>query len=148
MGRNRKRKKTIKLMIAKFQLLELKCDFMGYSFNMLSELSYHHLLIGRKVYEKTGLYDDFGEWNCAVLNRNTSHSYLHTIANYDYDIFTYITLQMLNEKEKGYIDLINLKRIEAALESFEREYFDKISERGKEIVQERYLRRILYKPKD
>lgn len=107
-------------------------DFMGYEFNMQGS-SYHHLIIPRR---KGGLitYE-----NGAVLMQSVAHNYLHTIEKYDLDIFNCITKAMQNQKEKGYIDIEDLKYIKNCLLYFERYYGHLKTNKGKPIVKEYYI---------
>ena len=53
-------------MIKKYALMKLKYDFMGYTFSNSSQLSFHHLIVPRRLCKKEGLGDGFYEWNGAI----------------------------------------------------------------------------------
>lgn len=107
-------------------------DFMGYDF-CLKGSSYHHLITPKRL---GGLvtYE-----NGAILMQNTAHNYLHTIEKYDADIFNCITKAMINQKEKEYIDIEDLKYIKDCLLYFERYYGHLKNNKGKQIVKEYYI---------
>ena len=131
-----------KLMILKYNLLELKYDFMGYEFNTEKELSFHHLIIPHRLCKVREIEDDgYIEQNGAILKQSTSHNYLHIIERYDRDMFDAITCQMVDENLKGYLDLDNIKRIDDILKCFEREYCGARAKNGKPLIKEEYVRR-------
>jgi len=130
-------------MIKKYELNKLKYDFMGYLFNDIRELSFHHLIIPKK--ECRGIRNNgFIETNGAIL-QNSGHEYLHRIGNYDKDRFDAISFEMIDENLKGHLDMENLKIIDDILRSFEREYLGKTTKNGNEIIKEEYLNRLLLK---
>lgn len=131
-----------KLMIIKYQLLELKYDFMGYEFNKENELSFHHLIIPHRLCKIRGVENDgYIEQNGAILKQKTAHNYLHLIERYDRDMFEAITCQMVDENLKGYLDAKNIKRIDDILKCFEREYSGITGKNGKSLIKEEYVRR-------
>ena len=133
-----------KLMIKDYNLKKLRYDFMGFRFNRLDELSFHHLLIPRK--DCKGIEaEGYVKWNGAILVQQTSHEYLHVIEQYDRDRFDYITERMKEMNENGQLDMYNLERIEMALKVFEMEYRDLTNKRGKVLIKDTYFNRILYK---
>lgn len=105
---------------------------MGYEFETRGS-SYHHLLVPRRL---GGLvtYE-----NGAVLMQDTAHDYLHTIEKYDLDVFYAITEAMIDEKEKGFIDLQDIDYIKDCLEYFEEYYGDFTTRKGKPLIKEKYL---------
>lgn len=109
-------------------------DFMGYEFN-LSNASYHHLIIPRR---NNGLETIE---NGAILNRYTSHPYLHIIEGRDYDMFNAITNEMIIEKMLGKLDINSLKRIRDILIQFEQEHSSDTTSKGQPLIKERYTRR-------
>lgn len=133
-----------RLMINDYNLKKLGYDFMGFKFDRLSELSFHHLLIPHrscKGIEKDG----YVKWNGAILVQDTSHEYLHTIEQYDRDRFEYITERMRQMNVNGELDMYNLERIEQALKVFETEYRDLTNKSGKVLIKDKYFNRILYR---
>ena len=131
-----------KLMIAKYKLLELKYDFMGYDFDKERELSFHHLVIPKRLCVAQKIAEDgYLEWNGAILKMKTAHNYLHTIERYDRDMFEAITEQMIDENSKGYLDLKNILYIDDVLKCFEREYSGARTKHGEPLIKEEYTRR-------
>lgn len=119
-------------LIVNFKLQKAGIDFMGYNFN-LQEATYHHLIIpkrrgGQATYE-----------NGAILMRTTAHDYIHIIERYDLDVFDAITEAIISQKNKGHLDVADLKYIKSCLEYFEKYYSNEISRKGKPIIKERYI---------
>ena len=136
-------KATTKLMIEKYNLKKLKYDFMGYSFNRTNELSFHHLIVPHKDCKELGLlHNGVLPWNGAILVQNTSHEYLHILANYDYELFERITEEMIDENIKGYLDLYNIRRIHDLLTYFEIKYCGTTNKKGYPIIKEEYTKRL------
>lgn len=119
-------------LIRDFKLQKIGMDFMGYDFHAKGS-SYHHLVTPKRL---GGLitYE-----NGAVLMQSTAHNYLHTIEKYDLDVFNCITKAMINQKEKEYIDVEDLKYIRDCLLYFERYYGHLKTNKGKPIVKEYYI---------
>lgn len=135
-----------KLMIAKYKLLELKYDFMGYEFNKEKELSFHHLIVPKRLCVARGIENDgYIEQNGAILKQSTSHNYLHIIERYDRDMFDAITALMVGENLKGYLDIEYIKRIDDILYLFEKEYSGARTKNGKPLIKEEYTRRLVRK---
>jgi hypothetical protein len=133
-----------KLMIAKYKLLELKYDFMGYEFNKEKELSFHHLIVPKRICKIERLENDgYYETNGSILVRKSSHNYIHLIERYDPDMFSYITSEMIDENVKGYIDIKNINAIDDVLRQFEREYCGKRTKHGDPLIKEEYTRRLI-----
>lgn len=125
-----------KLMINKYKILDLGFDFMGYSFKKENELSFHHLIIPKRLCKVKNISDNgYVEWNGAILRQSTSHNYLHLIERYDRDIFLKITGEMVEENIRGNIDIDNLKSIDDALCNFEKEYSN--------VVKDEYTKRLI-----
>jgi hypothetical protein len=137
-------KQIAKIMIKKYALQRLKYDSMGYSFDNVSALPYHHLIIPHHTCKDLELGHGFTEWNGAILVKNTSHSYLHVIENNDRDMFDAITDEIIDENIKGYLDIDNLKKIDDILNCFEREYIDAKNRQGEYIIKEEYTRRLTF----
>ena len=133
-----------KLMIAKYKLLELKYDFMGYEFEKEKDLSFHHLIIPKRLCKVQNIPEDgYVEWNGAILNQKTAHNYLHTIERYDPEMFGYITSEMIDQNIQGYLDIKNIKNIDDVLCSFEREYSGARTKHGDPLIKEEYTRRLV-----
>lgn len=131
-----------KLMINQFRIMKLGYDFMGYKVDKKSSLSFHHLIVPRRLCSQNGLGEGYLWWNGAILRQDTSHDYLHLIEAKDYDIFLAITSEMIDENIKGYLDIDNLKKINELLKIFEREYCSDRSKKGKLLIKDSYLKRI------
>lgn len=132
-----------KLMIVKYRLLELKYDFMGYEFNKEKDLSFHHLIVPHRLCDIKNIPEDgYVEWNGAILKQTTSHNYLHIVERYDRDMFNAITLQMIDENLKGYLDTNNIRYIDDVLKCFEREYSGARTKHGDPLIKEEYTRRV------
>ena len=76
---------------------------------------------------------------------STPHSYLHIIEAHDYDRFTAITSEMIDMNIKGYLDVNNLMFIDDILTSFEKEYMNKTTRKGKKLIKDNYLNRNKFK---
>jgi hypothetical protein len=128
-------------MIVKYKLLELKYDFMGYDFDKERELTFHHLVIPKRICIAQNIPDlGYLEWNGSIIKRN-AHDYLHIIERYDRDMFEAITIQMIDENKKGYLDTKNIEYINDVLSLFEREYSGARTKHGDPLIKEEYTRR-------
>lgn len=133
-----------KLMIVKYKLLELKYDFMGYEFNKEKDLSFHHLIVPHRLCDIKNIPEDgYVEWNGAILKQTTSHNYLHIVERYDRDMFNAITLRMIDENIKGYLDTNDIRYIDDVLKCFEREYSGARTKNGKPLIKEEYTKRLI-----
>lgn len=130
-------KEITKLMINEFKLKDLGMDFLGYSLQKNDIYTFHHLIIPNR---NNGPY---ARWNGAILCGKSSHPYLHLIEAKDYDMFCYITSEMIDMNIKGYLDIDNLKRINAVLKRFEKEHETDRSKKGKNLIKEEYRRRVI-----
>ena len=129
------------LMINDFKLKKLGYDFMGFSFKRKEQLSFHHLIIPKRECIRLHIPSEgYIYQNGAILRQNTSHDYLHTIENYDYDRFLAITSELIDENILGELSIESLKRIRDVLESFEREYSNERNKSGNLIIKESYVR--------
>lgn len=130
-----------KLMIDEFNLKKLGFDMMGYTFKSTNELSFHHLIIPRRLsghLEAKGYTRDNG----AILKQSSSHDYLHVIENYDRDRFLEITKYLIEENIIGRIDMECLRKIRDVLVSFEMEYQDAVNTNGNKIIKKQFTNRI------
>lgn len=116
-------------MINEFKLQDI--DFMGYKFT-LKNASYHHLIIPKRLGGKETIE------NGAILNRNTSHPYLHLIEQVDEDVFCFITSEMIDMNIKRYLDLDNLRRIDDVLCEFEEQHKDDTTTKGKRLIKKEF----------
>ena len=130
-----------KLMIVKYKLLELKYDFMGYEFDKEKELTFHHLIVPKRVCIAQRIPEDgYLDWNCALLKRD-AHDFCHIVERYDRDRFDAITLRMIDENIKGYLDTNDIRYIDDVLKGFEREYSGARTKHGSPLIKEEYTRR-------
>lgn len=128
-------KEVTKLMINEFKIKQLGYDFMGYSLQRGDIYTFHHLIIPNR---NGGPY---ARWNGAVLF-STPHQYLHLIEAKDYDMFSYLTSEMIDMNIKGFLDSSNLRKIDDILTLFEREHCSARSKKGKLLIKEEYTRRV------
>ena len=132
-------KEINKNMIKFYNLESLGYDFMGYTFNKVKDLSFHHLIIPRCQSQKEGIGDGYVWWNGAILNRDTSHDYLHRIQEIDRDTFLWISDIMVLENVNKKIDKENLLRIREYLVNFEAKHLNDIDNKGKCLIKKEYI---------
>lgn len=123
-----------KVMIDKFNITDL--DFMGYSLTM-EDASFHHLVIPKRNNGYRLLI------NGAVLNKETSHPYLHLVEEKDYELFYRITKAMINEIRIGKLDETFLKQIDDYLKVFEREHSGDYCANGSPLIKEKFVKRLI-----
>ena len=114
-----------------YKLEQLGYDFMGYKFESKKELSTHHILpkhSGGKTDKK----------NLCVLNRFTSHNYIHLIEDMDYKVFLEISKYLMEQVIKGEISTDQLLRINDALEFFEFKFRDEEDRHGDKLIKPEY----------
>lgn len=128
-----------KQMMSDYKIKELGFDFMGYPANNM--LSFHHLIVPHRECRSMGLGDGYYRWNGAILVQKTSHEYLHLIEAKDYDMFSAITSEMIDENQKGYLDMDNLRYILDVLHCFEREHCSDRGKKGNYLIKDEYLYR-------
>lgn len=129
-------KEISKLMIREFKIKQLGYDFMGYKLQKGDIYTAHHLIVPARFGGK--LTRD----NTAILCGQTSHPYLHLIECKDYDIFCYITSEMIDMNILGRLDPKNIRNIDEVLKSFEREHCSDRGKKGKILLKEEYTRRV------
>lgn len=139
-------RKVTREMIKDYDLKKKGYDFMGYTFDTINELSFHHLIVPKRESRKKGIGEGYVKWNGALLNQYTSHPYLHTIERIDRELFLEITKEMIEENLKGEINIENLKRIREMLLWFEAHYNDVYSSSGKEIIKPEFKTKRLVLP--
>ena len=125
-----------RVMINKFNITDM--DFMGYSIDR-ENANYHHLIIPRRNGGTKTVN------NGAILNKNTSHPYLHLIEMKDYEIFYRVTKEMIKENKLGKLDIDIIKKIYDYLENFEKEHCGECNINGDPIIKEDYTKRLLSK---
>lgn len=121
-------------MIKIYKINKLGYDFAGYTFKNQKQLSYHHLIVPKRL----GGEDTVA--NGAILRQNTSHDYLHIIEERDREIFDLITQEMIQENLKCRLDIDNLKRIRDLLLYFEKEHKYDTTKKGKRIIKPEFVR--------
>lgn len=132
-------KDVTKLLINDFNIKKLGYDFMGYKLDRTKDLSFHHLIIPRRLCKQRGLGEGYVYWNGAILNQDTSHEYLHLIEQKDFNKFCAITSEMIDMKTKGHLDIENLRNIRTILEEFEQEYGSAKGKKGKTLIKSEYI---------
>ena len=125
-------------MISEFRILELGYDFLGYEKQEGDLLTFHHLLVPRRLC--TDELNGYTRDNGAILY-TTAHQYLHVVEVYDREIFEILTLEMKNMLDKGYLDTPNLRYIDDVLTYFENEHSSTKTSKGKYIIKESYTNR-------
>lgn len=131
-------RKVTREMIKDYDLKKKGYDFMGYTFDTINELSFHHLIVPKRESRKKGIGEGYVKWNGALLNQDTSHPYLHTIERIDRELFLEITKEMIEENLKGEISIENLKRIREMLLWFEAHYDDMYTSHGIKVIKPEY----------
>lgn len=134
-------KQVTKLLINDFKIKQLGYDFMGYSLQKDSILSFHHLILSKEYCKKAKLGRGYWYFNGVILCQETSHEYLHLIQRYDDELFRYITSEMIDMKIKGYLDKQNLIAIGQILDYFEYLHIEDKDDKGKYLIKEQYLDR-------
>ncbi len=123
-----------KVMIDKFNITDF--DFMGYSLSM-ENASFHHLVIPKRNNGYRLLI------NGAILNKDSSHPYLHLVEEKDYELFYFITKAMINEVRMGRIDETILRQIDDYLKVFEREHCGDRCANGTPLIKEEFVKRLV-----
>lgn len=120
-----------------YHLEELGYDFLGYTFETKRDLSTHHIIprhSGGETKKK----------NLCVLNRFTSHNYIHLIEDYDYKVFLQISSSLLKQVQQGKIDIEEIKKIIDLLQFFEFKFRDEEDRHGERLIKPEYkTKRIL-----
>ena len=125
-----------------YKLQELGYDFLGYTFDSKKELSTHHILPRHSGGQTK-------KNNLCVLNRFTSHNYIHLIEDTDYKVFLELSKYLLEQVKKGEISREQLLRIEDALQFFEFKYRDEEDRHGERLIKPEYKeKRIILKKED
>ena len=125
---------TLKTLINIYNMTDV--DWMGYVLD--ERFSYHHIVKRCHKGERT-------IENGAVLYLS-SHSYLHTIEYYDLDKYMAINKILKDVNRQRYMTTEEqLNEIDYILRTFEDEYKDFISTRGKVLIKDEYKRRKIWK---
>ena len=134
-------KQVSKLLINDFKIKELGYDFLGFSLQKGSILSFHHLILSKEYCKKAHLGKGYWYWNGVILVQDTAHEYLHLIQRYDDELFRYLTSEMVDMKFKGYLDIKNLIAIGQILDYFEYQHIEDKTDKGHYFIKEKYLDR-------
>ena len=126
-------KEITKELIKEFKLKQLGYDFMGYP-KQGDIYTAHHLIVPAREGGKL-------TWDNTVVLRENPHNYVHLIENKDFEVFSFITSEMLDMKIKGYLDPENLRYIDDALSYFEREHCSDRTKKGKILIKDEFLNR-------
>lgn len=129
-------KEIVRLMINQYQLKRVGHDFMGYKLQKGDMYTFHHLIIPARLNGPSTID------NGAILCGEISHPYLHLIECKDYEMFLYLTSEMIDMNIRGYLDIENLKRINNLLKQFENEHCSDRSKKGKLLIKEEYMKRV------
>ena len=119
-------------LIREFKIKQLGYDFLGYKLMKGDIYTAHHLIVPARFGGK------LTRENTAVLCGKTAHPYLHLIENKDYDIFCYLTSEMIDMNILGRLDIKNLKNIDELLLQFEKEHCDDRDKKGKRLIKQEY----------
>lgn len=119
----------------KYNVESLGFDFMGYEFQSKKELSTHHI-IPRHSGGQTK------QGNLCVLNRDTSHNYIHLIEDYDYKVFLQVSRELMQQVKNGKIGIDEIKRINELLCFFEDKFKDAETRSGELLIKEKYKIRV------
>lgn len=122
-----------KQIIDDYRLRKFKIEFMGFYFNTINDLSFHHYLVARRDCKDKGLGDGYTYENGVMLETH-SHQLLHNIENIDTDIFYAITSHFLNMKIKEALTKEDLLAIQDMLTYFIREHDRDRNSKGKLII--------------
>ena len=122
-----------------YKLGELGYDFMGYTFEDKRELSTHHVFPKHSGGETK-------KNNLCVLNRFTSHNYIHLIEDYDQKVFLQISSHLLKQVKEGKIDIDEIREIIDLLQFFEFKYRDEETRNGERLIKPEFKeKRIILK---
>ena len=128
-----------KEMIKLYKIKKVGLDFMGYKVDKRSNISFHHLLIPNRFGGKRIIQNGALLMQGQYFQDSNSHDYLHLIEHIDYEIFSLITSEMIDQNIKGYLDIQNLKKIRDLLLYFEREHLNDRGKKGKLLIKQQYL---------
>ena len=120
----------LKTLINIYNMKEI--DWLGYKLE--DRFSYHHIIKkcdgGKRTFN-----------NGAVLFQ-TSHSYLHTIENYDIEKYVYLNKILKDINTQRYMPTKEqLKQIDFILRTFENDFGNYVSSRGKILIKDIYKER-------
>lgn len=114
-----------------YDLEHLGYDFMGYEFNSKKELSTHHIIPKHSGGQTK-------KNNLCVLNRITSHNYIHLIEDYDYKAFLKISKCLMEQVKLGKVSIGEINIIFELLSEFEFKHRNIEDRNGNPIIKEEY----------
>ena len=120
-------------MIEIFDMNSYMFDVMGYTYTSIKNLSYHHIIIPTR-FNGPQIID-----NGAILNKKTSHPYVHLIEAKDPELYALINIQMILQNRKRKLDIVNIRKIRDYLEYFEKEHCVDTCKKGKPIIKKKFL---------
>lgn len=128
-----------KEMVKIYKIKKIGLDFMGYRVDKTNNISFHHLIIPNRLGGKREISNGAILMQGQHRSESNSHDYLHLIEKLDYEIFCFITSEMLDQNIKGRLDIENLKQIRGLLQYFEREHINDRGNKGKLLIKPNYL---------
>lgn len=128
-----------KEMVKLYKIKKIGLDFMGYRVDKTNNISFHHLIIPNRLGGKREISNGAILMQGQHRGESNSHDYLHLIEKLDYEIFCFITSEMLDQNIKGRLDIENLKQIRDLLQYFEREHINDRGNKGKRLIKPNYL---------
>ena len=114
-----------------YELEALGYDFMGYEFGSKKELSTHHIIPKHSGGQTK-------KNNLCVLNRYTSHNYIHLIEDYDYKAFLNISRCLMEQVKLGKVSIGEINIIFELLQEFEFKHRDLEDRNGDLLIKPEY----------
>ena len=127
--------KITRIMINEYKINELGYDFMGFSPSK-DQYTAHHLIIPKRAGGK------LEKGNVAVL-MSTSHNLLHKIEAHNFELFSAITCEMIDEVIKGKLDDSNILEIYYLIDQFYKDYKYVTNAKGRPIIDKDYQKRLV-----
>lgn len=121
-----------------YDLENLGYDFLGYTFNSKKELSTHHIIPKHNGGQTK-------KNNLCVLNRYTSHNYIHLIEDYDYKTFLNISRCLMEQVKLGKVSIGEINIIYELLQEFEFKHKDDTDRNGVLIIKKEYKEKRIIK---
>lgn len=114
-----------------YELESLGYDFMGYEFGSKKDLSTHHIIPKHSGGQTK-------KNNLCVLNRFTSHNYIHLIEDYDYKAFLNISRCLMEQVKLGKVSIGEINIIYELLQEFEFKHKDLEDRNGELLIKTEY----------
>lgn len=121
-----------------YDLEKLGYDFMGYEFSSKKELSTHHIIPKHSGGQTK-------KSNLCILNRYTSHNYIHLIEEYDYKAFLNISRCLMEQVKLGKVSIGEINIIYELLQEFEFKHKDDTDRNGVLIIKKEYKEKRIIK---